>query len=415
MNPAQPNAGENGEMMERAKALSWTLIYNSDLNADVRGGDRTGAAYLQRVGLIADADLNRLLGWRGAKAHASVHAISGKGLSSHYVDNVLTVSGIEAEPALRLFNLWVEQDLGGGGSLRVGQFTAAQEFMISRTASLFINSTFGWPGSFATDLPSGGPAYPLGAPGARLATKLATATTARVAIFAGDPAGPGKGDPQRRDVHGFNSLRFAGAPFVIGEIVRSFGGDDPGLSLGAGAWVHFGRFNDLRFDIQGESLASPSAGQPLRHDGNFAIYALADGRLWTRGAQSLHGFVRASASPSDRNPVGLYGDAGISLQGPLRSRPNDTLGASVGIARFSQRLRALIRDRSAASAYRSGAAASEAVVEISYQLKLGPHAYVQPDLQWIFNPSASLLTNEAHTHRGRSRAIGAGVRTSLTL
>jgi porin len=163
-----PNMGshpaENGEMLEGSKAIAWTLTYNSDLNANISGGQHIGSAYLQRVGLIADADLDRLIGWRGAKLHGSVHAISGRGLSAHNVGNILTVSGIEAEPALRLFNLWVEQSLPRGGSLRTGQFTAGQEFMLSSTAALFINSTFGWPASFATDLPSGGPAYPLAAP-----------------------------------------------------------------------------------------------------------------------------------------------------------------------------------------------------------------------------------------------------------
>jgi porin len=410
MTPAPPNAGENGEMMKHPRSFSWTLTYNSDVNADLQGGQRTGAAYLQRIGLIADADLGQLLGWQGAKAHASVHAINGRGLSTNYVGNILTVSGLEAEPALRLFNLWIEQDLGRGASLRVGQFTAAQEFMISGTASLFVNSTFGWPGSFATDLPSGGPAYPLAAPGARLAAKLDKRTSARIAMFAGDPAGPGKGDPQRRDLHGLNAWGFKGAPFVIGEIVRSVGGDDPALLLGAGGWIHFNRFNDLRFDAQGRSLASStSTGEPLQHDRNVAIYAFADGRVWSDGRRSLHAFVRASASPSNRNPVDMYGDAGLLLRGPLRTRPNDSFGVSIGIARISPRLRGFIRD-TAASTGQDRVPAGEAVAEASYQLKLGSHAYVQPDLQWIFNPSASLLSNVAPTH---SRAIVVGLRTSL--
>jgi carbohydrate-selective porin OprB len=73
----------------------------SDINADVAGGDRRGAAYLGRIGLIGDADLDRLLGWQGATAHISIHAIHGQGLSGHRVGNLLTVSGLEAEPAFR--------------------------------------------------------------------------------------------------------------------------------------------------------------------------------------------------------------------------------------------------------------------------------------------------------------------------
>jgi porin len=146
-----------------------------------------------------------------------------------------------------------------------------------------------------------------------------------------------------------------------------------------------------------------------------AIYAFADGRLWSDGRRSIHAFVRASASPSDRNPVDLYGDAGVSFRGPLRARPNDTLGVSVGIARISPRLRGLIHDRSASSAPGGPAPASEAVVEVNYQLKLSAHAYVQPDLQWIFHPAAFLLSKDVSPQPARSRAVVAGLRASLTL
>src|SRR4051812_12279840 len=54
---ASPGLGENGEMQERRKALAWTLTYNSDLNANLAGGQRRGAVYLQRLGLISDIDL----------------------------------------------------------------------------------------------------------------------------------------------------------------------------------------------------------------------------------------------------------------------------------------------------------------------------------------------------------------------
>ena len=61
------------------------------------------------------------------------------------IENLMVVSGIEAPAATRLFNLWVEQAFGDKTRLRLGQFTAAQEFLVSQNANLFVNSTFGWP------------------------------------------------------------------------------------------------------------------------------------------------------------------------------------------------------------------------------------------------------------------------------
>ncbi len=381
--------------------MSWTLTYNSDLNANLTGGERRGGAYLQRVGLIADADLEQIAGWRGAKLHASIHAINGRGLSAHAVGNLLTVSGIEAEPAFRLFNLWIEQPLGPGASMRVGQFTAGQEFMVSNTAALFVNSTFGWPGNFATDLPSGGPAYPLAAPGIRIAAERGDRTTVRSAVFAGDPAGPGTGDPQRRDLHGFNAMRLTGPPFVIAEVAHDFGSGSPSLTLTAGGWIHFGHFDD-------------SAGRG-HHDRDYAAYGILDARIWSKGGRSLHGFIRASASPSDRNPIDLYADAGFALSGLLRERPDDTLGLAIGIARISPPLRSSPRRREDLSNDAGRPPRSEAAVEVSYRFMVDKTAYLQPNAQWILHPAASALTREPNSSPPPDSAFVIGLRTSLTL
>lgn len=392
--PAAPSAqhrDENGPApADHPDPISLTLTYGADVNAVVSGGRRTGADYLGRIGIIADADLESLLGWRGATAHFSVHQIHGRGLSQHRIGNLLTVSGLEAEPALRLFNLWVQQTIGTGANVRIGQFTAGQEFAISDTATLFVNSTFGWPGSFATDLPSGGPAYPLAAPGIRLAIAADARTSLRVALFAGDPAGPGVGDPQRRDRHGFNGLRFSGKPFLIGEVQRSSGGDRPTFTIRAGGWLHFDRFADLRLDAAGRSLASAGPGaQALQHRGNAGLYGIVDLALWRARSdpqRGIRGFLRASFSPPDRNMIDLYADGGVTMTGPMRSRPADIVGIGFAIARISPALRALARDSARLTGLPGVRPDFEAVAEASYQLQLGNGIYLQPNVQYAIHP-----------------------------
>ncbi|HEY0412628.1 MAG TPA: carbohydrate porin [Allosphingosinicella sp.] len=379
--PSEQHGHENGPPAG-AEPLRLTLTYGSDLNALVAGGRRTGADYLGRIGLIADADLDRLLGWAGASAHVSIHQISGRRLSQHRIGNLLAVSGLEAEPALRLFNLWVQQAIGPRADVRIGQFTAGQEFAISDTASLFVNSTFGWPGSFAADQPSGGPAYPLAAPGVRIAFAPDARTDLRLALFAGDPAGPGMGDPQRRDRHGLNGLRLAGKPFLIGEAQRSPGGAHPTMTMRAGFWLHFDRFADPRFDIAGRSLASPGAGAALRHRGNAGVYGIVDAALW-RGAK---GFLRASFSPADRNTVDLYADGGVAVSGPVPGRPADTVGIGLAVARISPALRGLARDLRGLTGATGRGPDFEAVAELSYQVRLGDGFSLQPNVQIVFHP-----------------------------
>jgi porin len=109
---------------------------------------------------------------------------------------------VEAPPTVRLFNLWIEQALTSNANLRIGQFTAAQDFIVSKNADLFINSTFGWPMLNTQDLPSGGPNYPEAALGARLQVTFNEQFILRAAIFDGDPAGSGSNNPVTSDKYG---------------------------------------------------------------------------------------------------------------------------------------------------------------------------------------------------------------------
>ena len=109
------------------------------------GGVKQGPGYDGRFGTIIDADLQKLIGWSGATFHASIHQIHGTQFSAVNLDNLTLVSGIEAPTSTRLFNLWIEQQFAIRSTSRVSQFTAAQEFMVSDNADLFVNSTFGWP------------------------------------------------------------------------------------------------------------------------------------------------------------------------------------------------------------------------------------------------------------------------------
>ena len=87
-----------------------------------------GLGYDGRFGTIIDADLEKLAGWSGASFHASIHQIQGTQFSAINLKNLALVSGIEAPPSTRLFNLWIEQKIGSETNVRLGQFTAAQEF-----------------------------------------------------------------------------------------------------------------------------------------------------------------------------------------------------------------------------------------------------------------------------------------------
>lgn len=406
----EQHRGENGSGNE--KPIDVRFFYASDLNADVSGGQSRGAVYLGRASVLFDANLDKLVGLHDTTAHLSFYQIHGIGLSGRHVGNLALVSGLEAEPAIRLNQVWVQVAHSAATNLRVGKFTVAQEFMSSQTANLFVNSTFGWPTSFATDLPSGGPSYPLAAPGARLSLQPDGRTTVRVALLAGDPAGPGGGDPQRREKHGVNAFGFAGRPFVIGQVTRTTRGKAPGLTATLGGWVHLDRFADV-----GDPAAKPGPVLGSHgHGTNLGGYGLIDAQVWrstTDKKRTANAFVRVSYSPSDRNIIDFYADGGITLAAPFNGRDGDTVGLALGIARVSPRLRA-----AAGTLLHSGAPATvppafEGVAELSYQAALVGPLKVQPNIQYVVHPASSTLSIQ--TPGGRAPdALVLGLRFSVS-
>jgi porin len=403
------------------KGVELTFTYYGETLANPAGGVSQGAIYDGRLGAIIDADLAKLLGWSGATFHASIHQIQGQGLSAGYVQNLMTVSGIEALATTRLFNLWVEQKYGDKASVRVGQFSAAQEFIVSQNANLFVNSTFGWPVITAQDLPSGGPAYPEATPGIRLKFTPNDQITLMAAVFNGDPAGPGTGDPVARDPYGL-AFRVNDPPLIIAEIDYAYnqastegngnqegspnqtskrkssnnGPQSFGLpgTIRFGSWYHTGEFADQRFGAQGLSLSNPlSTGQPLEHRGDLGIYAVIDQMLWRlpgSSDQGLSGFMRTSASPSDRNLIDFYADAGLTYKGLIAGRPDDVFGFGVGFARISPQASAADQDMISFTGNPIPIRDYEAVVELTYQAQLTKNWSMQPDFQYIVHPGGNV-------------------------
>ena len=117
--------------LERS-GLQLTVTYYGDALGNPSGGVHRGLRYEGRLGVIVDADLDKLTGWSGATLHASVHQIHGPGLSASNLENLMVVSGIEAPAATRLFNLWVEQAFGDKTRLRLGQFRRRRSFSSAR-------------------------------------------------------------------------------------------------------------------------------------------------------------------------------------------------------------------------------------------------------------------------------------------
>src|SRR4051812_40871113 len=139
--------------------------------------------------------MEKLAGWEGVTIFTNGGGLYDTGrLRREYVGGTNTIAGGAAQPTERVSAVWGGDSFWNDkASIRFGQLAADSEFFFSDISNnLFLQSD--WPTVAAQNLPSGGPAFPLSTPGVRLKVKPNESWTFLVAMFNGDPAGPGTGD-----------------------------------------------------------------------------------------------------------------------------------------------------------------------------------------------------------------------------
>lgn len=405
------------------KGIKFQLNYIEEVIGVVNGGINRRTREGGRLEFAVDADLEKLFGWKGATVHANMYSIHGYGTTPNDIDSIAPSSSIEATPATRLFEAWIEQKFfDDKASIRVGQLAADSEFLTSNYAGLFASGTFGWATLPAADLPSGGPAYPLATPAVRLSYAPTDSLKFLLGIFNGDPAGPGIDDPQKRNNDGL-SFRLRDPALIIGEMQYTYGDakSPQGLSgtFKLGAYGHLGKFDDYRFDTNGVPLASPASnGVPYSHRGDQAIYAVLDQQVYRLpGDDPTKGigvFGRFAVAPADRNLVDFYADGGINFSGILPIRPDDSFGVAVGYTHISNAVSGFDQDTNLFTGVLGPVQSSEIMIEGTYSAQIVTGLTFQPYLQYIVRPSGGEADpNDPTGTRRIGNATVVGFRTTL--
>jgi porin len=406
--------------------IAFGATETSEMLANVTGGRKTGALYDGRLELDLDVDLGQLFGLENTALHVNAYQIHGRGLSANNLDaDILTASSIEAERTIRLFDLWVEHGFFDNAvSVRLGQIAADDEFIISQYAGGLVNSTFGFPAIAAEALPGGGPEYPLATPGIRVKGAVSNTVALQAAIFNGNPDGPiAPADQEAADISGTN-FALDVTPLLMAEVSYSpmSGGDvaAQGTTYKFGFWYQGGDFDDLAVDRHGRSLASPSAGKPRDHEGDYGLYGIADLLLYREPGTEDHGlgaFLRVGGAPGDRNFVNFYVDGGFAYKGPFENRGDDMVSFGIAYASISGQAERLVGDLQ-----RFGAKTGvpfrtpdyEGVVELSYLASLAAWWTVQPDIQMVLHATPTTIRPTVTTPLPRmGNAFILGLRTSV--
>jgi porin len=377
--------------------ITFDLQEQSEVWGNLTGGGRRATSYNGLTNAKLAVDLDKAAGWSGAEFLVTAYDIHGHGPTRSLVGNQEIVSSLEATPSVKLYDLWLDQRFFDKRlSIRFGQEGANDELMITQYGALFVNSSFGFPGMAALVLPSGGPNFPLATPFARVSFQATDNLKLIGAVYNGDPAPAGTGDPQIRDRNG-TAFRLNDHAVGFGEIWYSPDPKAPEAlptTYKLGAWYASNDFADQRIDSAGGLLANPAGtGQARQHTGDWTIYGVVDQMVWRRDGTKDQGvglFFHVMIGPSDRNLTDLFIEGGMNWRAPFAERSEDVFGIGFTYLGISPAARRFSRDLVAFGAASSAYAAAETVFEATYTAPITSYLTLQPDLQLILNPGAGI-------------------------
>jgi porin len=397
--------------------------YTAEVWGNTTGGLERGAVYTGLLDFGAEFDVEKLIGWKGASVSTTWLWLSGRDASVDLVGNFLTISNIAGFNTLRMLELWFQQDFFEreddalpGLSIRVGQITADSEFVISDYGALFTNGTFGWPAFLYTNIPEGGPGYPMGTLGVRVGVTPWEWLTVQSAVFQGNVFA------QNVNRHGFRwNLNSDQGYFWINELQVRWNQSRESRALPGqgkfGAWFHTADFEDPFYDEDGIPLADEdSSGNPLTHAWNYGFYWILDQMLYREPGkaeavassvtmdgksvassktstaaeeeeeavdQGLGWFGRIAFGPQDRNFVGFYVESGLVYTGAIPTRDEDQVGVGFVYAQLTDGARRTLELEG------SRGVGAEMLLEVTYQANITKWLYVKPNAQFIINPGGT--------------------------
>lgn len=348
------------ESDEADRALMIQLAYTGEVMGNASGGVRRGARYLDNLDVVVDADLDRLAGWKGTRAHVYGLYNNGKSIGG-LVGDAQAISNIETgTAALRLYEAWIDQMIGERISVRAGLYDLNSEFDALDAAALFVSSPHGIGTDFAQSGRNGPSIFPSTSLAARVQFRPSDGWAVRAAVLDGVPGNPDRpGRTAIRLGHGDGAL-------LVGEVEAPLEGG----KLLLGTWKYTARF-DRNDD------ARPAKG-------NTGAYIRGEFLVIERGEHTVDAFFRLGAAAGRFNMFDRFAGGGLKFSGWVPGRKADEFGIAMAAAFTSHSHRAA-----------TGAGASEVAIEATYRAPITDWFTLQPSVHYVRNPSADCCVADA--------------------
>lgn len=375
------------------------LGYAADLFLPGRGEWSTTPVALDNLDLLLHLDLQEVVGLPGTSFRVQVQSNRGDPVSRE-VGDLQGISNLEAPREWRLYEAWVEQEIGSPRlSLLAGVRDINADFDVIPAAGDFFNGSFGFGPEYSQSGIAGPSTYPATALGARLRVEAVSGLYGLLGVSDGVPGSPGDFDFSLAEDEGAllsAEIGYAHSPVDPQPTPRAISrgeGRGRGRGLGAGGSgrqrrrIGRGRFiQDVGSKIAAGGWVYtrrvPSWSPGGLEKRSWGLYVLGEHGLYRDpdGMGELSGFARIGTAADAVNRLHLSLGGGLVYQGLLPGRPDDVVGVGMAHARNGSPYLQMRREEG------SPLERAETVLELTYRAEVGPVFSIQPDLQWVKNP-----------------------------
>lgn len=332
-------------------ALHFEASYTGDNVNNLRGGIKTGSTFLgmANIRLLFDSEKGSL--WPGTTVYINGTNTHGATPSSELLGDMQVASNIEAGNHTYLQELWIKQTFEKF-EITAGLQDLNVEFAASENGALFLNSSFGILPIISGNIPA--PIFPLTTLGLTTKWRITEKSTWLTAIY--------DGSPTDFDYNPYNTKwQFISGDGVllISELQQDMQINRLPGTYKVGVYTH---------NHSIEKKFNSDFPDSLNHS-TVGAYVYADQRVWEHENRTIGLFTQLGYSPSKTSFHRSYFGLGINATGFTSKSKTDIFGLAVAHGLFTHSL------------------GSETSIELTYQRQITSNIFLQPDLQYIINPS----------------------------
>ncbi len=344
--------------------VSTDAVLTTDLLYNAAGGGRQAGTILGNFDLTFEVDTEKAGWWKNGTFFVYfLGNFNSDGFMTEIVGDLQTSSNIEADENFKLFEVWYEHRfINDRLSLLLGLHDFNSEFDALEYGGLFINSSFG----ISPDISQNGPSiFPSAALGFRVKVDTTEQSYLMAAIYDGVP------DSNENAPRTGVNLKEKDGIFAALELGLTEGEKDQAdyYKLALGGWIHTAEVENFNGQV---------------HDLNRGFYLIGEKKLYSEKDedQGLGAFIQLGLADKDLNQITTYWGVGLHYRGLLPGRDIDVVGLAVAQSIVGKEFRNYSRNSLGVAVEHH-----ETAIELTYRTEVTPWLALQPDLQYIINPS----------------------------